>query len=610
VLASGILVAVLSGGCRTPGWWRERADRAATAIVADAQQQAVGRTETLPVDSPADTLRRRLIETQRLPHTGPASKALRDLQDNEYWTRARHLPPAPERDGPWPGEGTLKPNLTEALQIAARNSRDFQAAKARVFTAALSLDLERREFRTTFAGMLQGLFSSDPLGNDRQYGAVGTADGSASRRFRNGTELSAGIVADLAKLLSQERGASLGFQGDVSVTVPLLRGSGRLIVEEPLRQAERNVLYAVWEFEQFKRDFAVRIAGDYLDVLLARCRVANAEENYKSLVTSTRRTRRLADSGRLQEYEFDQAVQNELQAREGWIQSRFSYERTLDRFKVSLGLPPDARLELVDEELARLRERAVELTAGVEVADYRGTVPPADAPVVLQEPSREHAGPLELDEAAAIGLALANRPDLHVALGRVEDAQREVMVAADALRAELTLLGSAGAGERRSSPSSAGSPNAAFDLEEASASALLTLDLPFERTRERTAYRQSLLSLEEAVRDFQAAEDNAKMAVRDGLRALAQSRESVANQAQAVRLAEKRVRSTDMFLQAGRAAVRDLLDAQEALLGAQNGLISAIVSRRVTEWELQRDLGKLEVTVDGLWQEYRPERVP
>jgi outer membrane protein TolC len=100
------------------------------------------------------------------------------------------------------------------------------------------------------------------------------------------------------------------------------------------------------------------------------------------------------------------------------------------------------------------------------------------------------------------------------------------------------------------------------------------------------------------------------MAVRDGLRALAQSRESVANQAQAVRLAEKRVRSTDMFLQAGRAAVRDLLDAQEALLGAQNGLISAIVSRRVTEWELQRDLGKLEVTVDGLWQEYRPERVP
>jgi len=610
VLVLGVAGSVLCGGCRTPAWWRARADRAAERITAEAQRQALGKTETITVDSPADTLRRRLIESQCLPHTGPASKALRDLQDNEYWTRAKHLPPAAPNDGPWPGDESLKPTLVEALQIAARNSRDFQAAKARVFTAALSLDLERKEFRSTLAGVLKGLFATDPIQSDRQYGVVGTADGSVSRRFRNGTELSAGIVADLAKLLSQEGGASAGIAGDVSVTVPLLRGSGKLIVEEPLRQAERNVLYAVWEFEQFKRQFAVQIASEYLDVLLARTRVANAEENYKSLVSSTRRTRRLADSGRQPEYQFDQAVQSELRAREGWIQSRFSYERTLDRFKVSLGLPPDARMELVTEELTRLRDRAAELTADVDVADYRGAVPPADAPVTLKEPGREHAGPLEMDEAAAVVMALANRPDLQIALGRVEDAQRDVMVAADALRAELTLLGRASTGERRSSVDSARSQNGAFDLDETSASALLTLDLPFERTRERNAYRQSLLNLEETVRDFQAAEDGAKTQVRDGLRALMQGRESVANQAQAVRLAEKRVRSVDLFLQAGRAAVRDLLEAQDDLLSAQNGLISAIVSYRVSEWELQRNLGKLEVTVDGLWQEYRPERAP
>jgi outer membrane protein TolC len=65
-----------------------------------------------------------------------------------------------------------------------------------------------------------------------------------------------------------------------------------------------------------------------------------------------------------------------------------------------------------------------------------------------------------------------------------------------------------------------------------------------------------------------------------------------------------------MFLQAGRAAVRDLLEAQDALLSAQNALISAVVSYRTAEWDMQRDTGKLEVTVDGLWQEYRPERIP
>ncbi len=609
-LGPALLALALGGGCRTPAWWRGRADQAAAKIIAETQQKAGVGAEPILVDSPEDTLRRRLIEAQCLPHTGPASKALRDLQDNEYWTRARHLPPGPPQDGPWPADTVLRPTLAEALQIAARNSRAFQDAKERVFNAALSLDLEQDEFRHTFTTKLSELFSSDPLDDDRRYGAVGTADGSVSRRFRNGTELSAGIVADLARLLSQQRGTSLGFRGDVSITVPLLRGSGRKIVEEPLRQAERNVLYAVWDFEQYKREFAVRVAADYLSVLLARTRVRNAEENYKRLVTSTRRTRRLADSGRQQEYQFDQAVQSELRAREGWIQARFSYENALDRFKVSLGLPPDARVELVDEELARLREQAEALTANVEVADYRGVVPAADAPVELQEPSRERAGPLELEEEDAVRLALEHRSDLHVALGRVEDAQRDVMVAADALRAELTLLGSAAAGERRSSAASAGMSNAAFDLEEGSASALLTLDLPFERTRQRNAYRQSLLGLEGAVREFQAAEDNVKMEVRSGLRALTQARESVANQAQAVRLAEKRVRSVDLFLQAGRAAVRDLLEAQDDLLSAQNGLMSAIVSYRVAEWELQRDLGLLEVTVDGLWREYRPERAP
>ncbi len=59
-----------------------------------------------------------------------------------------------------------------------------------------------------------------------------------------------------------------------------------------------------------------------------------------------------------------------------------------------------------------------------------------------------------------------------------------------------------------------------------------------------------------------------------------------------------------------RAAVRDLLDAQDDLLAAQNALISALVSYRTAEWDIQRDMGRLEVTVEGLWREYSPERTP
>jgi outer membrane protein TolC len=602
-------VVTLGAGCRSPARWRGQADAVAGKIITATQQDVLGRTEAISVDSPADTLRRRLLLGQNLPHSGPASLALRDLQDNEYWTRARHLPPAGPGETRWAGEAVLKPSLVEVLQIAARNSREFQAAKDRVFRAALALDLERKEFRTTFTGLLSGLFEDSPSGTSRRYGAQGSAEAAAAKTFRNGTELSAAIAVDLVKLLNQERSSSLGLVGDASLTVPLLRGAGRRIATEPLRQAERDAVYAIYDFEQFKREFAVRVATGYLNVLLTRSRVTNEEDNYKRVVASTRRARRLADSGRLPEFQFDQAIQDELRARERWVQARFGLERNLDQFKVTLGLPPDARLELAEEEISRLQARAAELTAGVEMAKYAGAVPPADAPVALAEPGRENAGPLEMDEAAAMQQALEYRPDLRVAVGRVEDAQREVMVAADNLRAELTLLGKVGVGESRSS-SSADSPNASWGAQTTTTSALLTLDLPFERTQERNAYRDSLIRLEQSVRDFQAAEDDVKLQVRDGLRSLMQARESVFIQSQAVTLAEKRVRSVGMFLQAGRAAVRDLLEAQDALLSAQNALISAVVSYRTAEWDMQRDMGKLEVTVDGLWQEYSPERIP
>jgi len=78
-------------------------------------------------------------------------------------------------------------------------------------------------------------------------------------------------------------------------------------------------------------------------------------------------------------------------------------------------------------------------------------------------------------------------------------------------------------------------------------------------------------------------------------------------QIKAVALAAKRVRSTDLFLQAGRAQIRDVLDSQEALLNAQNALTAAIVSYRIAELNLQRDMGVLQVAANGLWKEYTPE---
>ena len=605
-LFGAALLCLLLSGCRSPRAWHDDADATARALITAAQQEAVGRTEPIRIESPQQTLRRKLILEQDLPHAAAATLGIHDLAAGDAWDPAAHLGEAADQMPPWEGPVPVRVSFVEALQIGARFGRDYQRAKEDLFATALALDLECDDFRRTFTGALAGLFNSADNSDDRQDGVQGSADLGVSRRFRNGVELSSALAVDLVRLLTQDRSSSFGIHADASISIPLLRGSGRLVVRESLTQAERNLIYAVRTFERFKRSFAVQIASGYLGVLEDLQQVRNQEENYKRIVASTRRARRRADAGEMPEFEFDQAVQDELRARDRWIRARQTHSGSLDNFKTTLGLPADASIDLRQEELETLRARESALTEGASIADYSGEIPPADAPVELQEPARESAGPFEFSPERAVRLALDARLDMRTAVERTEDAARAVMVAADNLRAELTLFadGSAGAGR---SIGQAGEDDARLRPERGDYSALLQLDLPLERTAERNAYRNSLVALEQAVRSVQDLEDRIKLDIRNGLRNLLQAREGVLIQAQAVRLARQRVRSTDLFLQAGRAAIRDVLEAEEALLNAQNSLTSALVRYRLGELELQRDLGLLTVTVDGMLSEFNPE---
>jgi outer membrane protein TolC len=258
-------------------------------------------------------------------------------------------------------------------------------------------------------------------------------------------------------------------------------------------------------------------------------------------------------------------------------------------------------------ELEALAARAERVLPPEEPRDPDGPAEPADAPTLLPPPGEGIKGPYELEEVAAIPVALEHRLDLRVVLGRVYDAQRDVAVAADQLRADVTLLGSGFAGERRNL-STVALDDADLRVDEGVYSALLTVDLPLERTAERNAYRLSLIGFEQAVRDLQELEDEIKLAVRNRLSELLEARETLQIQALAVAVAKRRVDSTTLFLEAGRAQIRDLLEAQQALVSAQNTLTAALVSYRVGELALQRDLGVLAVNEKGLWQEYDPTK--
>lgn len=611
---SALALLLAPAGCRSPAEYRQEADAVAEDIVADKQQAGLGRTEPIEIEPPADTLRRRLMLDQDLPHRASASRSARDVDPIEQWPDPEYLDEDDEAEPVEPVPDPLVLTLREALRVAAGNSRDFQSQKEQVYRAALALDLERHAFRGTFSALMEGMVETDQGEDPSRTGAEGSVGLSFVQRLKTGATLTGRIAFDMAKLLSLDRSSSNGLFADASIEVPLLRGAGRFIVTEPLTQAERSALYAVWDFERFKREFAVRLASDYLGVLRQWDQVDNARENYRGLVMAGRRARRLADFGRLPELQVDQAMQDELRARVRWISAREDFERQLDSFKVLLGLPTDARVELDREELGRLAaevearlEPAREAAQAAGASDATPATPDPEAPIELVEPDPDAGGPYELDRERAVDLALEHRLDLWVAEGRVLDSQRRVAVAANGFLPELTLLGTGSAGGRRTL-SSAGADDAALHFNDGSYRALLELDLPLDRTAERNVYRNALIDFERAVRDFQSLEDEVKLDARNNLRSLLESREGVHIQAQAAALAERRVASTEMLLEEGRAEIRDVLEAQEALVSSRNALTAAMIGYRLAELELQRDLGLLQVSVDGLWREFDPEQ--
>jgi outer membrane protein TolC len=494
----------------------------------------------------------------------------------------------------------------QALQVAAQNSHDYQMRKENLFRKALDLDLEANDFGFIWGGDVQSLYTADKSGVVAIEGFENSNSLSLSKALYNGAQITTALALDFVKLLTQGETSSSGITGDASISIPLLRGAGKHIVTEPLTQAERNVVYAIYEFERYKKTFAVDIARSYLDVLRQLDQVDNNAESYKSLITSARRTRRLADAGRADAVDVGRAEQDELRARERWIGAMMQYENRLDSFKMAIGIPPDTDMELDRGELERLKAYVWEIIPNIDhgaVSFAEEGEDSAEAEIVLKKPDRENVGPLEIDESLAISLGFDHRLDLRISDGKVYDGQRSVVVMADALGAELTLFGQASFGKSRSLVS-AGLPDVSLRGDSGIYTGLFTLDLPLERTAERNAYRNSLIDLEQAVRDFQMTEDDIKFSILTALRGMVEAREALSIQTNAVAVAEERVKSTEMFYDAGRTQLREVQDAQDSWLTTKNSLTAAVVDYRMAELEFQRDTGLLKIDEKGLFVEY------
>ncbi|TDJ73859.1 MAG: TolC family protein [Planctomycetota bacterium] len=448
--------------------------------------------------------------------------------------------------------------LVELLEIASENSREYQDQKEALYRSALALTRETWEFETQ--GFGSAVAAVDGEGTEADV-VAGGASGGLMRALGTGGTIVASLGTSLFRVVSTGDGWDAMSDISLAFTQPLLRGAGKQIALEPLTQAERNLVYEVRDFERFRRAFAVTVARQMYALLESTDALGNERENLASLTRLRERNESLAEAGRLSDVEADQASQRVLTSQNRLLQLRGRLGTQTDEFKLFLGLPMSADVHVDPREFERLTD---------------------------EDPLLDGLAP-----ERPIDLALANRLDLRTTLDELEDRERQAFVLEDALRAGLALVIEANSATDEGQPVRFKKKNTDWSLG-------LALDLPIERLIERNAWRSSLIALEAQERAVEELSDQIQLEIRNDVRDVADTRASYVIQLGAVTLAERRVESAALMLQAGRAETRDLLDAQADLLDAQNAATRALITLTLTRLDFYLDMELLRIDEDGI----------
>ena len=463
--------------------------------------------------------------------------------------------------GDWPvsaEDPAARLSLVQALDIAAENSRTYQTRRENLYLTALDLTFERYLLSNQFFGILAGDANGDLDGIDSKTG-LGTVG--FTRMLGTGATILGDIGLSIFNDLTTGGGWDTMATFRLAFTQPLLRGSGAKIVKEPLTQAERDVLYEVRSYERFRRTFAFDVSSSIYRLIQQLDTVENRRLNYASLTSLRERNEAMGQAGRMNDIQVDQARRDELDAEQALVLARQALEDQLDDFKLLLGLPVEAPLAVDPEDLARL--------------DLETLVPD------------------DIPEGRAIDLALANRLDHLTVIDSVNDAERKLYVAKDALRA--------GASVTMNMTNNADPLNLfKFSGNNGRVGLLANLDLPFDRFAERNDYRTAEINLERAHRNLQESRDLVVAEIRDDLRTLAAARESYAIQAISLAVAERSQQSTVMNPEAGRADTRDVLEAERSLVDARNRMTAVRIEYVLAALRLYLDMEILRVEETGL----------
>jgi len=535
-------------GC-TPQEYARRADKAAYGTLASAQHAAMGGSS--PFDIAYDPLAEGDVPDDATRDAPPPGA----IGVGDKWI-------------PLGGDDAVMIGAREATEIAFRNSRVFQEQKESLYIQALAVANGRRFW--SFGGQFGGQVTGDIRHTAGPDGSADTASAGLGveilQKLKSGGQLVLGGGLDIASDLTGWGSGIVGSMLRANFSQPLLRGGWNGLAYEPQYRLERDLIFSAYTFQRFSQTFATDVIRQYYAVLEQRDRLENERTNIERLKETLALTEILVRGEQVSPIEQDLAQQNLLDAEVRLSNSEAAYFDSLDQFKISLGLPLAARID-------------VEYPGALEALQDQG---PLAVP---------------LDVAGATSLAMRTRPDVLRQRAYARDADRDVEIAANGFLPQLDLL--AGISATGTPPRQPANIRWGDNTRHVG----LALHYELDQTDNRDAYRRAQIAADRSKRDLTTFMDTVALEVRQRYRWLDQSRQNYDIQQRSVQIAQRRSKLATLQLKEGLASTRDVLEAEESLRNAQNGKTSALISYTTTRLEFLATLGMIDVDEKGVVHE-------
>ncbi|MES2597683.1 MAG: TolC family protein [Verrucomicrobiota bacterium] len=473
-------------------------------------------------------------------------------------------------------KGARVVSLPGALEFAVHRNRVYLGRKERVYLSALALTETRQQYGPIAEGGGGSVYRETQVHNrvnDFVRTSTLDSDGGLGVDYlmKTGARLALDLTTDFTRFFTGGVRHVSDSRAAVSITQPLLRGAGVLVAAEPLRQDERNVLYEIRDFTQYRKGFAVDITRQYLRALQAREQARNRFVAYKASLGSLERDGALADAGLRSQSQLKQIQQGSIAYERQWITSIRTYEEALDDLKIALGLPVTEKIVLESNELKQLT-----------VIDPEGS----------------------LDQL--MDVALITRLDLFNQRDRVWDTERRVKIAHQSTLPTVNAL----AGYDLRTPTGGSTTGIGINHRQRQAFGGVDIDLNLNTLPERNDLRAAQISEQATRRALDLAEEELRSTIRSDWRALLVARRQYDLAVKSLELSQNRLEIEEALMAEGQGTARDIVESQDRLIVARDLVISTLIDHNLARLQLWTDMGVLFIRKDARWADVLKQEKP